>query len=122
MIVFYLNTLTGPILSFSAVEKTGSTGESSWQMTTCTVRGGGKIENWDRERSCSNQPSVTIVTAVRDTKRSTLSYLRIPPDFRGGPHLFIETAIRHRVSPEFIRSRNYVPMAFTAGSPPAQGQ
>ena len=27
-----------------------------------------------------------------------------------------ETAIRHRVSPEFIRSRNCVPMAFTAES------
>ena len=33
-----------------------------------------------------------------------------------------ETAIRHRVSPEFIGSRNCVPMAFTAESPPAQGQ
>ena len=33
----------------------------------------------------------------------------IPPDFRGGVHLFIETAIRHRVSPEFIGSRHCVP-------------
>ena len=33
-----------------------------------------------------------------------------------------ETAIRHRVSPEFIGSRNCVPMAFAAESPPAQGQ
>ena len=33
-----------------------------------------------------------------------------------------ETAIRHRVSPEFIGSRNCVPMAFTAESTPAQGQ
>ena len=32
------------------------------------------------------------------------------------------TAIRHRVSPEFIGSRNCVSMAFTAESPPAQGQ
>ena len=30
--------------------------------------------------------------------------------------------IRHRVSPEFIESRNCVPMTFTAESPPAQGQ
>ena len=44
----------------------------------------------------------------------------IPPEFRGGVHY--ETAIRHRVSPEFIGSRNCVPMAFTAESPPAQGQ
>ena len=35
---------------------------------------------------------------------------------------FYETAIRHRVSPEFIGSRSCVPMAFTAESPPAQGQ
>ena len=32
-----------------------------------------------------------------------------------------KTTIRHRVSPEFIGSRNCVPMAFTAESPPAQG-
>ena len=32
------------------------------------------------------------------------------------------SAIRQRVSPEFIGSRNCVPMAFTAESPPAQGQ
>ena len=45
---------------------------------------------------------------------------------RGSPRvprrrLFIYL-IRHRVSPEFIGSRNCVPMAFTAESPPAQGQ
>ena len=45
----------------------------------------------------------------------------IPPDFRGGVHLIICTAIRHRVSPEFIESRNCVPMVFTAESPLAQG-
>ena len=36
--------------------------------------------------------------------------------------LAICVVIRHRVSPEFIGSRNCVPMAFTAESPPAQGQ
>ena len=46
----------------------------------------------------------------------------IPPDFRGGVHLFYETAIRPRVSPEFIGSCNCVPIAFTAESPQAQGQ
>ena len=46
----------------------------------------------------------------------------IPPDFRGGVHLFIETAIRHRVSADFIGSRDCVPMTFTVKSPPAQGQ
>ena len=33
-----------------------------------------------------------------------------------------KTAMRHRVSPEFIGSRNCVLMAFTAESPLAQGQ
>ena len=41
----------------------------------------------------------------------------IPPEFRGAN----ETAIRHRVSPKFIGSRNCVPMAFSAESSPAQG-
>ena len=46
----------------------------------------------------------------------------IPSDFHGGVLLFIYTAIiRHRVSHEFIKSRNCVPMTFTAESPPAQG-
>ena len=43
----------------------------------------------------------------------------IPPEFRGGVNLFIETGIRHLVSTDFIGSRNCVPMAFTAESPPA---
>ena len=50
----------------------------------------------------------------------------IPLEFRDdGVHLFIKTAIRHRVSPpEFIGSHaiNCVPMAFTAKSPPGQAQ
>ena len=52
------------------------------------------------------------------TQAESGAYLRIPPEFRGGVHY--ETAIRHRVSPEFIGSRNCVPMAFTAESPPAR--
>ena len=35
---------------------------------------------------------------------------------------FVKGAIRHRVNPEFLGSRNCVPMAFTAESSPAQGQ
>ena len=46
----------------------------------------------------------------------------ISPGFRGGVYFFFLTAIRDRVSAEFIGSRNCVPMAFTAESPPAQGQ
>ena len=35
-------------------------------------------------------------------------------------YLLFKTAIRHRFSPESIGSRNCVPMAFTAESPPTQ--
>ena len=51
---------------------------------------------------------------------SVLTY-GIPPEFRAVASIY-ETAIRHRLSPEFIGSRKCVPMAFTAESPPAQGQ
>ena len=44
---------------------------------------------------------------------------RVP---RRHPLIYFKTAIRHRVSPEFIGSRNCVPMGFTAESPPAQGR
>ena len=44
------------------------------------------------------------------------------PSFAAAFIYLFKTAIRHRVSPEFIESRNCVPMAFTAESPPAQGQ
>ena len=37
-------------------------------------------------------------------------------------HPFIYTANRHSATPEFIRLWNCVPVAFTAESPPAQGQ
>ena len=38
----------------------------------------------------------------------------IPPEFRDGVHLLIQTAISHWVSAVFIGSRTCVPMAFTA--------
>ena len=44
---------------------------------------------------------------------------RVP---RRRPLIYLKTAIRHRVSPESIGSHNCVPMAFSADSPPAQGQ
>ena len=47
----------------------------------------------------------------------------IPPEFRGGVHLLIKNLhTPSGLGPEFIRSRNCVPMAFTAESPPAQGR
>ena len=61
------------------------------------------------------------------TQAESGSYLLygISPEFRGGVHLRNRHtyAIGSIVSPEFIGSRNNcVPMAFTAESPPVQGQ
>ena len=44
---------------------------------------------------------------------------RVP---RRRPFIYETAIIRHRVGPEFIGSRNCVPMAFTAESPPVRGQ
>ena len=46
-------------------------------------------------------------------------FSRIP---RRRPFIYVETVICHRVSPGFIGSCSCVPMAFTAESPPVQGQ
>ena len=46
----------------------------------------------------------------------------LPSSAAASIYYLFKTAIRHRVSPEFIGSRKCVPMAFTAESPPAQGQ
>ena len=56
------------------------------------------------------------------TRAESGAYLRDSSRVPGGFHLFTLTAIRHRFSPEFIGSRNWVPMTFTVESPPAQGQ
>ena len=83
-----------------------------------------------RENDFSLSPFAPENLVSRDGFGSLISLLRlnlvltygIPPDFRGGVHLLISTATRHRVSPEFIGSRSCVPVAFTDESPPAQGQ
>ena len=50
-------------------------------------------------------------------------YFGILPSSATAAIYLFKTAIRHRASSEFIESRNYcVPLAFTAESPPAQGQ
>ena len=55
---------------------------------------------------------------ILHTQFQSGAYSRDSPDFHGGVHLHIPTyAIGS--SPEFIGSRNCVPMSFTAESPPA---
>ena len=46
--------------------------------------------------------------------------LKIPPEFMAASIYLFINAIRHRVSPEFIGSRNCVPIAFTDESSLAQ--
>ena len=73
---------------------------------------------WSRETGSAVPSRVSLLISM--LRLNLVLAYGIPPEFRGGVHY--ETAIRHRVSPEFIGSRNCVPMAFTAESPPAQGQ
>ena len=57
------------------------------------------------------------------TQAESSAYLRDPSRLpRRRPFIHLKTAIRDRVSPELIGSRNCVPMAFTSECPPAQGQ
>ena len=75
---------------------------------------------WSRETGSAVPSRVSLLISI--LRLNLVLTQGIPPEFRGGVHLYISTAIRHRVSPEFIASRNCVPMAFTAESPTAQGQ
>ena len=79
------------------------------------------VRAWEFGLARRVQPSRPAQPAHLHTQAESGAYLRdssrVP---RRRP--FYETAIRHPVSPEFIGSRNCVPMAFTAESPPAQGQ
>ena len=56
------------------------------------------------------------------TQAESGAYLRDSSRFSRASNIIFKTVIRHQVSPEFIGSRNCVPMAFTAVSPSAQGQ
>ena len=75
---------------------------------------------WSRETGSAVPSRVSLLISI--LRLDLVLTYGIPPEYRGGVHLFILTVIRHRVSPEFVGSRNCVPMAFTAKSPPAQGQ
>ena len=79
-----------------------------------------RLRIWSRETGSAVPSRVSLLISI--LRLNLVLIYGIPPDFRGGVHLFIETVIHHRDSPEFIVSRNCVPMAFTAESPPAQGQ
>ena len=56
-------------------------------------------ENWSRETGSAVSSRVSLFISIL-WLNLVLTY-GIPPEFRGGVHLCIQTAIRHRVSPEF---------------------
>ena len=73
---------------------------------------------WSRETGSAVPSRVSLLISI--LRLNLVLTCGIPPEFAAAS--IYETAVRHRVSPEFIGSRNCVPMAFTAESPPAQGQ
>ena len=73
---------------------------------------------WSCKTGSAVPSRVSLLISILEAESG--AYLR---NSSRGVHLFIyNTAIRHRVSPEFIGSRNCVPLAFTAESPLARGQ
>ena len=79
-----------------------------------------RLRIWSRETGLAVPSRVSLLISI--LRLDLMLTYEIPPEFRGGVHYLFKTTIRHRVSPEFIGSRNCPPMAFTAESPPAQGQ
>ena len=78
-----------------------------------------RLRFWYRETGSAVPSRVSVLTSILSLNL-VLTY-GIPSEFRDSIHLLICIAIHHRVSLEFIGSRNCVPMAFTAENPPAQG-
>ena len=79
-----------------------------------------RLRVWSRETGLAVPFRVSLL--ISKLRLNLVPTYGTPPELRGGVHLFIKTAIRHLVSTEFIGSLKCVPMAFTAESPPAQGQ
>ena len=81
-----------------------------------------RLRIWSRETGLAVPSRVSLLVYIHTQAESGV-YLRdssrVP---RRRPFSYLKTAIRHRVSPEFIGSRDCIPMAFTAESPPARGQ
>ena len=76
---------------------------------------------WARETGSAVPSRASLLISILRLNL-VLSY-GVHPELRAAASIYsFITTIRHRVSPEFIGSRNCVPMAFTAESPAARGQ
>ena len=85
-----------------------------------------RLRIWSRETGSAVPSRVSLLISI--LRLNLVLAYGIRPEFRGVVHLFILN--RHtpsgrsqvcRVGPKFIWSRNCVPMALNAESPPAQG-
>ena len=80
-----------------------------------------RLRIWFRKTGSTVPSRVSLL--ILHTQGESGAYSRNPSRFSRWWRPFILSTIRHRVSPEFIGSRNCVPMVvFTAESPSAQGQ
>ena len=78
------------------------------------------LKSWFRETVSAVPSRVSMLISI--LRLNLVLTYGIPPEFRGCDHLFIKTAIRHLASPEFIGSRDCVPMVFAVEIPLGQGQ
>ena len=79
-----------------------------------------RLRIWSRERGSAVPSHASLLISI--LRLNLVLTYGIPPSSAAASINVFKTAIRHRVSAEFIGSRKCVPMAFTAESPPAQGQ
>ena len=76
---------------------------------------------WSRETGSAVPSRVSPLTLHTRPESDWLVFIRgTPPPLSATTPPY--TVKRHPASPEFIRLRNWVPTAFTAESPPGQGQ
>ena len=63
-----------------------------------------RLRNWSRESGSAVPSRVSLLISM--LRLNLVLTYGIPPEFRDGVYLFIQTPVRHRVSPEFIGLRN----------------
>ena len=78
-----------------------------------------RLRTWSHVTASAVPSRVSLLISILTPNLVLTGFF--PSSAAASIYLF-KTAIRHQASPEFIGSRNCVPMAFTAESPPSQGQ
>ena len=71
-----------------------------------------RLRIWSREAGPAVPSRVILLIPI--LRLNLVLTHGIPPEFHDGVLIFVSTAIRHRISPEFIGSRDCVSIAFTA--------